>query len=134
MPPRVKVSVRCPHAKPDDPCSLPPGVRYCVCYGDLHRDPVGQVSVRNGQLLWNVPVNGRPRGWCSWVAVVRQGDTLVPIELQDTPELRETVDSGRAYYLVRGPRDQPYEITAGALIEAALENREHIDATPSTSH
>ncbi len=130
----VRVAVRCPHAKPDDPCALPPGVRYCVCYGDQHREPVGLVSIRGGQVLWNVPVGGKGRGWYSWVAVLRQGETVVPVELQDDPNVRETVDGGRAFYLVRGARDQRYEIDASAIIEAALEHREYVDAIPSSSH
>jgi hypothetical protein len=113
---------------------LPPGVRYCVCYGDQHREHVGVVSIQGGQLLWSVPVHGRPRGWYSYVAVVRQGNNITPVELQDEATVRETVENGRALYLVRGPRDQRYEIEAAALVEAALEGREIVDAVPSTAH
>lgn len=113
---------------------LPPGVRYCVCYGDQHRDHVGAVSIQGGQLLWSVLAGGRPRGWYSYVAVVRQGAALVPVELQDDPAVRETVENGRAFYVVRGPRDQRYEVEAAALIEAALEGREIVDAVPSAAH
>lgn len=127
-------TVRCPHARPEDLCQLPPGVRYCVCYGDQHRDHVGAVSIQGGQLLWSVLVGGRPRGWYSYVAVVRQGAGVVPVELQDEPAVRETVENGRALYVVRGPRDQRYEIEAGALVEAALEGRETVDAVLSAAH
>lgn len=37
MAPR-RTNVRCPLAKPEDLCTLPPGVRCCMCYGDVHRD------------------------------------------------------------------------------------------------
>ena len=88
----LRVSVRCPHAKPEDLCALPPGVRYCLCYADQHREPVGQVSVQHGQILWSVLVAGRARGLYSYVAVVRQGTVLTPVELQDEATVRETVD------------------------------------------
>ncbi len=127
-----RLSVRCPHAKPEDTCTLPPGVRYCMCYGDQHRDHVGQVSVQGGQLLWSVLTNGRPRGWYSYVAVVRQGAVAVPLELQDEPAVRETVENGRAVYVLRGPRDQRFEVEASALVEAALEGREVVDAVASS--
>jgi hypothetical protein len=133
MAPR-RINVRCPHAKPEDLCALPPGVRYCVCYGDLHRDHVGQVSVQGGQLLWSVLSNGRPRGWYSYVAVVRQGAALVPVELQDEAAVRETVENGRAFYVVRGPREQRFEIDAASLVEAAVEGRETVDAVASSAH
>jgi alpha-ketoglutarate-dependent taurine dioxygenase len=125
-------TVRCPHAKPDDLCQLPPGVRYCVCYGDVHRDPVGQVSVQGGQVVWSVAAasGGRPRGAYTWVAVVRQGATVNPVELHDDASLRETVEGGQAFYVVRGPRDTRYRIDAGSLVEAAVEHREYLDATP----
>jgi hypothetical protein len=113
---------------------LPPGVRYCVCYGDQHRDHVGQVSIQGGQLLWSVLAGGRPRGWYSYVAVVRQGATVMPVELQDDASVRETVENGRAFYVVRGARDQRYEIEAAALVEAALEGREIVDAVASSAH
>ena len=58
----------------------------------------------------------------------------MPIELQDEPAVRETVENGRALYVVRGPRDQRYEIEAAALVEAALEGREIVDAVLSASH
>ena len=127
-------TVRCPHAKPDDLCQLPPGVRYCVCYGDVHRDHVGQVSVQGGQLLWSVLSNGKPRGWYSYVAVIRQGAAVVPLELLDEPSVRETVENGRAFYVVRGPREQRYEIDAASLVEAAGEGRETVDAVASSTH
>ncbi len=127
-------TVRCPHARPEDLCMLPPGVRYCVCYGDQHRDHVGQVSIQGGQLLWSVLAGGRPRGWYSYVAVVRQGATVMPVELQDDASVRETVENGRAFYVVRGARDQRYEIEAAALVEAALEGREIVDAVASSAH
>lgn len=113
---------------------LPPGVRYCVCYSDQHRDHVGQVSVQNGQILWSVLSGGKPRGWYSYVAVVRQGTTVTPLELQDDPALRETVENGRCFYVVRGPRDQRYEIEAAALVEAAAEGREAVDAVATSAH
>jgi hypothetical protein len=113
---------------------LPPGVRYCVCYADQHRDHVGQVSVQGGQLLWSVLAGGKPRGWYSYVAVVRQGTNMVPIELQDEGLVRETVENGRAFYVVRGPREQRFEIEAASLIEAAAEGREYVDAALSTLH
>ncbi len=125
--------VRCPHARAEDPCMLPPGVRYCVCYGDQQREPVGTVSIQGGQVFWSV-AGPKPRGWYSYVAVVHQGSSLVPIELQDEPTLHETLDNGRAYYIVRGPRDQRYEIDAAALVIAANEGRESVDATPSPLH
>jgi len=131
---RTHLPFRCPHAKPDDLCMLPPGVRYCVCYGDQHRDHVGQVSIQGGQLLWSVLAGARARGWYSYVAVVRQGATVVPVELQDDASVRETVENGRAFYVVRGPRDQRYEIEAAALVEAALEGREIVDAVASSAH
>jgi len=109
-------------------------VRYCLCYADQHREPVGQVSVQNGQILWSVLVGGRPRGLYSYVAVVRQGTLLAPVELQDEVSVRETVENGRAVYVVRGPRDQRLEIGAASLIEAAVENREYVDAAVITSH
>ncbi len=127
----VRVGVRCPHAKAGDPCVLPPGVRYCLCYSDVHREPVGDVAVRGGQIVWSVRVDGRPRGTWTFVALLRQGAVRAPVELADDPELRETVEGGRAYYVVRGPRDQRYEVAAGALVEAAAERREYVDATPS---
>jgi len=127
-------TVRCPHARPEDLCMLPPGVRYCVCYGDQHRDHVGQVSIQGGQLLWSVLAGGRPRGWYSYVAVVRQGATVMPVELQDDASVRETVENGRAFYVVRGARDQRYEIESAALVEAALEGREIVDAVASSAH
>ncbi len=130
----LRVSVRCPHAKPEDLCALPPGVRYCLCYSDQHREPVGQVSVQHGQILWSVLVGAKPRGLYSYVAVVRQGTLLAPVELQDEPAVRETVENGRAVYVVRGPRDQRLEIDASSLIEAAVENREYVDATVVTTH
>jgi hypothetical protein len=130
----LRVSVRCPHAKPEDLCALPPGVRYCLCYSDQHREPVGQVSVQHGQILWSVLVGAKPRGLYSYVAVVRQGTLLAPVELQDEPAVRETVENGRAVYIVRGPRDQRLEIDASSLIEAAVENREYVDATVVTTH
>ena len=130
----LRVSVRCPHAKPEDLCALPPGVRYCLCYSDQHREPVGQVSVQHGQILWSVLVGAKPRGLYSYVAVVRQGTLLAPVELQDEPSVRETVEGGRAVYIVRGPRDQRLEIDASSLIEAAVENREYVDATVVTTH
>ena len=113
---------------------LPPGVRYCVCYGDLNRDHVGQVSVQGGQLLWSVLSNGKPRGWYSYMAVVRQGSAIVPLELQDEPSVRETVENGRAFYVVRGPREQRFEIDAASLVEAAVEGRETVDAVASSTH
>jgi hypothetical protein len=113
---------------------LPPGVRYCLCYADQHRDHVGQLAIYGGQLLWSVLAGARPRGWYSYVAVVRQGTALVPVELQDEPSVRETVENGRAFYIVRGPRDQRFEIEAAALVEAAAEGREYVDATPSAMH
>ena len=131
---RTLPTVRCPHARPEDTCMLPPGVRYCVCYGDQHRDYVGAVSIQGGQLLWSVTANGRPRGWYSYVAVVRQGAAVVPVELQDEASVRETVENGRALYVVRGPRDQRYEIEAAALVEAAREGREIVDAVVSAAH
>jgi hypothetical protein len=130
----LRVSVRCPHAKPEDLCALPPGVRYCLCYSDQHREPVGQVSVQHGQILWSVLVGAKPRGLYSYVAVVRQGTLLAPVELQDEASVRETVENGRAVYIVRGPRDQRLEIDASSLIEAAVENREYVDATVVTTH
>lgn len=111
---------------------LPPGVRYCVCYSDQHRDHAGQVAIVGGQLVWSVLSGGRPRGFYSYVAVVRQGATLTPIELQDEASVRETVENGRALYVVRGPRDQRYEIEAAALVEAALDGREMVDAVAAT--
>jgi hypothetical protein len=123
-----RLHVRCPHARPEDLCMLPPGVRYCVCYSDQQRDHVGQVAIQGGQILWSVITNGKPRGWYSYVAVVRQGTAVVPLELQEEPAVRETVENGRAVYVVRGPRDQRYEIEASALVEAALEGRETVDA------
>lgn len=130
----LRVSVRCPHAKPEDLCALPPGVRYCLCYSDQHREPVGQVSVQHGQILWSVLVGAKPRGLYSYVAVVRQGTLLAPVELQDEAAVRETVENGRAVYIVRGPRDQRLEIDASSLIEAAVDNREYVDATVVTTH
>lgn len=130
----LRVSVRCPHAKPEDLCALPPGVRYCLCYSDQHREPVGQVSVQHGQILWSVLVGAKPRGLYSYVAVVRQGTLLAAVELQDEASVRETVENGRAVYIVRGPRDQRLEIDASSLIEAAVENREYVDATVVTTH
>ncbi|MBL8603455.1 MAG: hypothetical protein JNK72_16140 [Myxococcales bacterium] len=131
--PRVLRTVRCPHAKTDDPCQLPPGVRYCVCYADQHREPVGAVSVQGGQVVWSVASGGKARGASTWVAVVRQGGAVIPVELQDDPALRETVEGGRAYYLVRGPRDARFALEAGSLVEAALEQREFIDVVPLAS-
>lgn len=130
----LRVTVRCPNAKPEDACALPPGVRYCVCYGDQHREPVGQVAVVGGQVVWSVLAAGRARGHYSYVAVVRQGATLAPVELQDDPSVRETVEGGRAFYVLRGPREQRFEVDAGALFEAALEGREYVDAAPVTVH
>ena len=139
----LRVSVRCPHAKPEDLCALPPGVRYCLCYSDQHREPVGQVSVQHGQILWSVLVGAKPRGLYSYVAVVRQGTLLAAVELQDEASVRETLsnsdekfvrENGRAVYIVRGPRDQRLEIDASSLIEAAVENREYVDATVVTTH
>lgn len=134
MPRSLRVPIRCPHAKPEDLCTLPPGVRYCVCYGDQHREAVGQVTVRQGQILWFVEVAGKPRGWYSYVAVQRLGAAAVPIELQDEPSVRETVENGRAFYVLRGPRDARFEVDAGALVEAALENREYVHAVPAPTH
>ena len=134
MPRPPRVSVRCPHAKPEDLCALPPGVRYCLCYADQHREPVGQVSVQHGQILWSVLVAGKARGLYSYVAVVRQGTVLTPVELQDDLSVRETVENGRAVYILRGPREQRLEIDASSLIEAAVENREYVDATVVTTH
>ncbi|MBK6528142.1 MAG: hypothetical protein IPF99_00685 [Deltaproteobacteria bacterium] len=68
------------------------------------------------------------------MAVVRQGTLLAPVELQDEASVRETVENGRAVYVVRGPRDQRLEIEASSLIEAAVENREYVDAAVVTSH
>jgi hypothetical protein len=130
----TKFTVRCPHAKPEDLCVLPAGVRYCLCYGDQQRDHVGRVSVQGGQLLWSVLVGGRARGWYSYVAVVRQGAQLVPLELQDEPSVRETVENGRAYYVLRGPREQRFEVEAAALVEAAVEGKEVVDAVPAPVH
>jgi hypothetical protein len=130
----LRVSVRCPHAKPEDLCALPPGVRYCLCYADQHREPVGQVSVQHGQILWSVLVAGKTRGLYSYVAVVRQGTVLTPVELQDDVAVRETVENGRALYILRGPRDQRLEVDAAALVEAALESREYVDAAVVTTH
>jgi hypothetical protein len=130
----LRVTVRCPHAKPDDPCMLPPGVRYCVCYGDQHREPVGQLAVVGGQIVWSAQVQGRARGHTSYVAVLRQGVTLAPVELQDEANVRETVEGGRAFYVLRGPREQRVEVLASALVEAALEGREYVDAAPVTVH
>lgn len=130
----LRVSVRCPHAKPEDLCALPPGVRYCLCYADQHREPVGQVSVQHGQILWSVLTAGRARGLYSYVAVVRQGSVLTPVELQDEVTVRETVEGGRAVYILRGPREQRLEVEAAALIEAAVESREYVDATVVTTH
>jgi len=129
-----RLNVRCPHAKPEDTCMLPPGVRYCLCYGDQHRDHVGQVTVQGGQILWSVLASGKPRGFYSYVAVVRQGAALVPVELQDEAAVRETVENGRAFYVLRGPRDQRFEVEAAALVEAALEGREIVDAVASSTH
>jgi len=100
-----------------------------VCYGDLHRDAVGQVSVQGGQVVWAVAAGGRPRGAYTWVAVVRQGAAVSPLELHDDASLRETVEGGQAFYVVRGPRDTRYRIDAGTLVEAAAERREYLDAT-----
>lgn len=75
-------------------------------------------------------LGGRPRGAYTWVAVVRQGATVNPVELHDDPSLRETVEGGQAFYVVRGPRDTRYRIDAGSLVEAAVEHREYLDATP----
>lgn len=130
----LRVSVRCPHAKPEDLCALPPGVRYCLCYADQHREPVGQVSVQHGQILWSVLVAGKTRGLYSYVAVVRQGTVLTPVELQDDVAVRETVENGRAVYILRGPREQRLEVEAAALVEAAVESREYVDATVVTTH
>lgn len=130
----LRVSVRCPHAKPEDLCALPPGVRYCLCYADQHREPVGQVSVQHGQILWSVLTAGKTRGLYSYVAVVRQGTVLTPVELQDDVAVRETVEGGRAVYVLRGPRDQRLEVEAAALVEAAVESREYVDATVVTTH
>jgi hypothetical protein len=113
---------------------LPPGVRYCVCYGDQHREHVGQVAVSSGQIVWSVMLNGRARGHYSYVAVVRQGATLAPVELMDDPGVRETVEGARAFYVLRGPREQRFEVDASALVEAALEGREYVDAAPVTVH
>ncbi len=130
----LRVSVRCPHAKPEDLCALPPGVRYCLCYADQHREPVGVVSVQHGQILWSVPVAGKARGLYSYVAVVRQGTVLTPVELQDEAAVRETVENGRAIYILRGPRDQRLEVAAASLVEAAVDNREYVDASVITAH
>ncbi len=130
----LRVSVRCPHAKPEDLCALPPGVRYCLCYADQHREPVGVVSVQHGQILWSVPVAGKARGLYSYVAVVRQGTVLTPVELQDEVAVRETVENGRAIYILRGPRDQRLEVAAASLVEAAVDNREYVDASVITAH
>lgn len=113
---------------------LPPGVRYCVCYGDQHREPVGQLAVVGGQIVWSVALGGKPRGHSSYVAVLRQGSTLAPVELQDEAYVRETVEGGRAYYVLRGPREQRVEVLASALVEAALEGREYVDAAPVSVH
>ena len=90
--------------------------------------------MQGGQLLWSVLASGKPRGFYSYVAVVRQGAALVPVELQDEAAVRETVENGRAFYVLRGPRDQRFEVEAAALVEAALEGREIVDAVASSTH
>jgi hypothetical protein len=60
--------------------------------------------------------------------------TLAPVELQDEANVRETVEGGRAFYVLRGPREQRVEVLASALVEAALEGREYVDAAPVTVH
>ena len=68
------------------------------------------------------------------VADLRVVKGACPHDCPDTCALETTVENGRAFYVVRGPRDQRYEVEAAALIEAALEGREIVDAAPSAAH
>lgn len=133
MPRKLRQAVRCPRAnREDDLCTLPPGVRHCLCYGDQPGDPVGVVEIHDGQLFWFVP-GTRPRGWYSYLAVTRQGSVETPLELegQRGTAVQTVSEGGRLFYLVRTLRGGQFLLDAAELIYAAAEGRETVLASPA---
>jgi hypothetical protein len=123
------VGVVCPHARPEDGCRIPPGVRYCVCHGAEHDAPVGQLAVREGQLFWFVrDAEGRENGVYSYVAVLLRAGGLEAVELEGAVDFRvvQGPDGRRPCYRVRGKSARTYEIDAASLIDAACEGKEFV--------
>jgi hypothetical protein len=123
---RIRPLVRCPRAREDDPCALPPGVRFCLC--EENAEPVGQLKIHEGQLFWFV-VGGRAKGWHSYVAVVRQGTIDVPLELEDSEAIVPTTEGARVVYRLRAKRDgAEVLIDASEFVYAASDGRELVRA------
>ncbi|MDP3273938.1 MAG: hypothetical protein Q8Q09_02005 [Deltaproteobacteria bacterium] len=128
MPRRLRPYVRCPRAREDDICALPPGVRHCLC--DETADPVGQVLIHEGQLFWHV-VGGKAKGWHSYLAVLRRGSSDVPIELEGAGPITPTTEGGRVQYRVRAKRDgAEFLVQASEFAYAASDGRETVKAEP----
>ena len=88
----MELLIRNPHvtcrsllnARPTDGCVLAPGVRYCICHGDEARDPIAELSVRDGQLYWCVGA----RIGATYVALLARGDGFEAVELSGPVEFR----------------------------------------------
>lgn len=125
---RIRPFVRCPRAREDDPCTLPPGVRHCLC--DETAEPVGQLMVQDGQIFWHV-VGGRAKGWHSYVAVLRQGNIEAPIEIDGNGPIVPSNEGQRVVYRVRAKRDgSEMLIDAAEFVYAASDGREIVRAEP----
>ncbi|MBL8683945.1 MAG: hypothetical protein JNK05_32535 [Myxococcales bacterium] len=123
---RIRPFVRCPRAREDDPCALPPGVRHCLC--EENADPVGQLMLKEGQLFWHV-VGGRAKGWHSYLAVLRQGAIEVPLELDGEGPVVPSTEGARIVYRLRAKRDgAEVLIDASEFVYAASDGREIVRA------
>jgi len=123
---RIRPFVRCPRAREDDPCALPPGVRHCLC--EENADPVGQLMITEGQLFWQV-VGGRAKGWHSYLAVLQQGSEEVPLKLDGDGPIVPSTEGARVVYRLRANQGK-YEvlIDASEFVYAASEGRETVRA------
>lgn len=91
-------------------------------------DPVGQLMLREGQLFWHV-VGGRAKGWHSYLAVLRQGNVEVPIELDGDGPIVPTSEGARVVYRLRAKRDgAEVLIDASEFVYAASDGREIVRA------
>jgi hypothetical protein len=136
---RLRPYVRCPRAREDDPCTLPPGVRFCMC--EESGEPVAEVQVREGQLFWRVggDNNAPPRSWYSYLAVVGKRAAGVrpegpAIELEGEANVVPSNDGERRVFRVREKgTGRDYFVEACDLVYAAQEGHEIVVARPVES-
>lgn len=123
---RIRPFVRCPRAREDDLCALPPGVRHCLC--EENADPVGQLVIIEGQIFWHV-IGGRAKGWHSYVALMPQGTMDVPVELDGEGPIVPSIEGTRMVYRLRTKRDgAEVLIDASEFVYAASDGRETVRA------